>query len=91
MIKKIKLRDILIRDFLITENYLKSEVFKKELKQASELNKEICIVLLEELDFGNNLIHKFEILDYTGDIWDASKRNFEKIEEKLNIKVIYKF
>ena len=97
MIKKIKLRDIeqlkihcSIYFFLITENYLKSEVFKKDLKEASELNKEIYIILLEELDFENNLLHKFEIIDHTDtDIFSESHRNFEtKIEAKLNTKKV---
>ena len=67
--------------FLITKNYLKSEVFKKDLKEARELKKEIFIILLEELDFENNLFHAFEIFDCTN--WlDQNYRNFENITEK---------
>ena len=95
MIKKIKLRDIeqlkihcSIYFFLITENYLKSEVFKKDLKEASELNKEIYIILLEELDFENNLLHKFEIIDYTDFFWENHINFQTKIEAKLNTKKV---
>jgi hypothetical protein len=78
VIMKLELRDIeqlknhcSVLVFLITKNYLQSEVFKKDLKEARKLNREIYIILLEELEFGNNLLHEFEILDF---------KNFKKFD-----------
>jgi Zn-dependent M32 family carboxypeptidase len=71
--------------FLITKNYFKSEAFKKDIKEAIELQKEIFIILLEKVEFTNNLINKFEIFDLVN-YKDQMIENLQKsIRKKLNM------
>jgi len=46
--------------FILTETYIKSEVLKENLDEANKLNKEILILLVDNVDILNSFISKFQ-------------------------------